>query len=82
MSRSSFAERFRTLVGQTPIDYLTQWDMVLAKRLLREPRASVASVMEQVGYTSGAAFRQACKRVLGFGPGRIRRLFTCLAGRA
>ncbi|WP_018877835.1 AraC family transcriptional regulator [Thioalkalivibrio sp. ALE28] len=78
MSRSSFAERFHTLVGQTPIDYLTQWRMVLAERLLRDGRESVASVMDAVGYTSEAAFRKAFKRVHGFGPGRLRQLLRRL----
>ena len=79
MSRSSFAERFHTLVGQTPIDYLTQWRMVLAERLLRDGRESVAGVMDAVGYTSEAAFRKAFKRVHGFGPGRIRQLLRRIA---
>lgn len=83
MSRSSFAERFHALVGQTPIDYLTQWRMVLAERLLRDGRESVAGVMDAVGYTSEAAFRKAFKRVHGFGPGRIRQLLRRLgAGQA
>lgn len=79
MSRSSFAERFHALVGQTPIDYLTQWRMVLAERLLRDGRESVAGVMDAVGYTSEAAFRKAFKRVHGFGPGRIRQLLRRLS---
>ncbi|WP_018176633.1 AraC family transcriptional regulator [Thioalkalivibrio sp. AKL8] len=83
MSRSSFAERFHALVGQTPIDYLTQWRMVLAERQLRDGRESVAGVMDAVGYTSEAAFRKAFKRVHGFGPGRIRQLLRRLgAGQA
>lgn len=73
MSRTSFAERFHALVGQTPIDYLTQWRMVLAERLLRDGRESVAGVMEQVGYASEASFRKAFKRVHGYGPGRLRQ---------
>lgn len=78
MSRSSFAERFHDLVGQTPIDYLTQWRMVLAERMLRDGHSSVATVMEEVGYTSEAAFRKAFKRVHGFGPGRLRQLLRRL----
>src|SRR5262249_37020589 len=30
MSRSAFVARFRTLVGNTPLDHLTQWRMVRA----------------------------------------------------
>lgn len=81
MSRSSFAERFHELVGQTPIEYLTQWRMVLAERMLREGNSSVAGVMEEVGYTSEAAFRKAFKRIHGFGPGRLRQLLRRLGTR-
>ncbi|MBY8964713.1 AraC family transcriptional regulator [Algiphilus sp.] len=75
MSRSVFAQRFNEVVGATPIDYLTRWRMVQAERMLRDPRASVASVMEDVGYQTEAAFRKAFKRVHGYGPGRLRRMF-------
>jgi len=75
MSRSVFAQRFNEVVGATPIDYLTRWRMVQAERMLREPRASVAGVMEEVGYQTEAAFRKAFKRVHGYGPGRLRRMF-------
>lgn len=75
MSRSVFAQRFNEVVGATPIDYLTRWRMVQAERMLRDPRASVAGVMEEVGYQTEAAFRKAFKRVHGYGPGRLRRMF-------
>lgn len=32
MSRSTFAERFRERVGETPIAYLTRWRMILAEK--------------------------------------------------
>ena len=35
MSRSGFAARFKAVVGQSPLDYLTQWRMYSARRLLR-----------------------------------------------
>ena len=73
MSRSVFAQRFSEVVGSTPIDYLTRWRMVQAERMLRDPRASVAGVMEEVGYQTEAAFRKAFKRVLCYGPGKLRR---------
>ena len=44
MSRSGFAERFTSLVGQSPMHYLTFWRMQLAAQQLRESRDSVAQV--------------------------------------
>lgn len=79
MSRSVFAQRFAEVVDATPIEYLTRWRMVLAEQLLHDPRQTVASVMEQVGYQTEAAFRKAYKRVHGRGPGGLRRLVRRLA---
>lgn len=75
MSRANFAQRFHALVGTTPIDYLTRWRMTQAELMLRNPRVSVASAAERVGYETEAAFRRAFKRVHGVGPGSIRRWF-------
>jgi AraC-like DNA-binding protein len=73
MSRSGFAERFTSLVGQPPMQYLTYWRMQLAARRLRETREAVAQVGFGVGYESEAAFSRAFKREFGKGPGEWRR---------
>jgi len=72
MSRTTFAERFRTLVGMTPIDYLTDWRIAKAGAALREGK-SIASVAESIGYGSEAAFNSAFKRIVGQSPGRYRQ---------
>jgi AraC-like DNA-binding protein len=73
MSRSGFAERFATLVGKAPMQYLTYWRMQLAGRRLRETREAVAQVGYAVGYESEAAFSRAFKREFGKGPGEWRK---------
>jgi AraC-like DNA-binding protein len=73
ISRTVLAVRFRTLVGASPIVYLTRWRMLQATKLLREPRAGVADVAGKVGYTSEAAFAKAFKRTLKRTPGQVRR---------
>lgn len=73
ISRSGFARQFSTVVGVSPIDYLTRWRMTRAELALRNPQVSVATVAEQMGYETEAAFRKAFKRVHGVGPGAIRR---------
>ena len=40
MSRSSFAAKFKETVGETPMEYLTRWRMLLAADRLREFRRS------------------------------------------
>jgi AraC-like DNA-binding protein len=73
MSRSVFAERFTSLVGQPPMHYLTLWRMHVAAQRLREGRSSVAQVAFDVGYESEAAFSRAFKREFGTAPGSWRR---------
>jgi AraC-like DNA-binding protein len=73
MSRTAFANHFASVLGSGPIEYLTQWRMDEARRLLADPRTSVAAVAADLGYKTEAAFRRAFKRVTGQGPGTVRR---------
>ncbi len=73
MSRSGFAERFTSLVGQPPMQYLTYWRMQLATQQLLESRDSIAKIGNAVGYESEAAFSKAFKRELGMAPAAWRR---------
>lgn len=72
MSRTSFATKFATLVGQTPIDYLTSWRMQKAVVLIRDEKANVEEIASAVGYTSRAAFSKAFKKEIGQSPGEYR----------
>lgn len=68
MSRTTFAQQFRTVAGVTPVAYLTQWRMRLAERALREECDQVAVVAQSLGYTSESAFSHAFKRETGMSP--------------
>jgi AraC-like DNA-binding protein len=73
MSRSAFALRFKELLGQTPLDYLTEWRMQKAVQLLEHKDKKLFEIARSVGYESDAAFSKAFKRVLGLTPGEHRR---------
>jgi AraC-like DNA-binding protein len=73
LSRSALHERFLHLIGVPPMQYLAQWRMQAASRLLLETGASVASVALDVGYESEAAFVRAFKRAAGKPPAAWRR---------
>ncbi|MBB6096245.1 AraC-like DNA-binding protein [Povalibacter uvarum] len=73
LSRSVFADRFTSLVGQPPMHYLAVWRMHVAEDKLRAGRSSVAQVALSVGYESEAAFSRAFKRHFGTSPGGWRR---------
>lgn len=72
MSRSAFAERFTQLMRMPPMQYVTQWRVSVAEKLLRERKLSVAAIAERLGYGSEAAFRRLYKRVSGSSPGSVR----------
>lgn len=73
MSRTAFAVSFSEQLGASPIQYLTEWRIAEAKRLLQDRRLSVATIAERLGYQSEAAFRRTYKRIEGVGPGQERR---------
>jgi AraC-like DNA-binding protein len=72
-SRSVLAERFQQLVGSSPIQYLTQWRMILACNLLNRSNAPLASIAEAVGYQTDTAFSRAFRREFGAPPAAWRR---------
>jgi len=73
MSRSAFADKFRRLADNTPLDYLTSWRMYRAQKMLAEGNTSLSKIAELVGYQSEAAFSKAFKRRLGCAPGVFKR---------
>ena len=73
LSRSALYDRFVQFVGQPPMQYLTQWRMTVAARLLRETHAPVNAIALEVGYDSEAAFSRAFKRLTGSPPASWRR---------
>ena len=73
MSRSAFALRFKELLSESPLEYLTRWRMYRGSDLLRESDRKLADVAQAVGYDSDGAFHKAFKRVLGIAPGEYRR---------
>jgi len=68
MSRSSFAVRFKEIVGEPAMDYLTRWRMLIAADRLANSDMSIAAVAPMVGYCSESAFGAIFKRLLGFSP--------------
>lgn len=73
MSRTSFANRFKSLTGETPFNYITQWRLLIAKELLEESTLSVGEIAEQVGYQSEAAFNRVFKKRISQTPLKFRK---------
>lgn len=74
MSRSSFAGKFKTIVGQSPGDYALSWKMLKAKQALQDPMLTVDQVAHDHGYGSASAFSRAFRDTLGVTPSQTRKL--------
>jgi len=72
VSRSLLDERFRQVLGKSPIRYLTEWRMHLAEDLLATADLSVFDISRRVGYESQEAFSRAFKRERGLSPAHWR----------
>ena len=75
-SRTSVARRFTQLVGQPPMQYLTQWRMQVAANLLSQSATKLSVIGREVGYDSEAAFSRAFKKATGVAPGAWREART------
>ena len=73
MSRSAFAARFKELLGETPLEYVTGWRMQRAIQFLQQADKKLVDIAQSVGYESDAAFSKAFKRIVGVTPGEYRR---------
>ena len=73
MSRSALAERFTSLVGESPMQYLTRWRLALAAQMLRSTKEPIVRIAERAGYESETAFNRAFKREVGVPPATWRR---------
>jgi len=71
MSRSVFAERFRSAIGRSPADYVTEVRVDAAKRMLSEGR-SISEISRELGYASDEGFSRAFRRRTGMTPSAWR----------
>jgi AraC-like DNA-binding protein len=73
MSRSVFFNRFKKLVHETPLGYLTNWRIRQAQRLLIKDNSNISEIAANVGYQSEAAFNRIFKSKTGQTPAVYRR---------
>ncbi|NUB45589.1 AraC family transcriptional regulator [Fertoebacter nigrum] len=64
MSRSVFAGRFKQKLGETPMEYITRWRMLLAAERLENSDDPLSVIAPDLGYESESAFSTAFKRVM------------------
>ncbi len=69
MSRARFAANFRATVGATPMGYLTDWRLGVARTLLRQG-LPMKRVAPEVGYATSNALARAFTQRVGVSPTR------------
>jgi AraC-like DNA-binding protein len=62
VSRSLLDDRFRAVLGRSPIRYLNEWRMHVAQDLLATTDSTIATIAHRVGYEAEEAFSRAFKR--------------------
>ncbi|MBE0660751.1 MAG: AraC family transcriptional regulator [Bryobacteraceae bacterium] len=82
ISRSVLADRFKNLLGEAPMAYLTRLRLQLGAKMLTTTRRSVAEIASDAGYESEASFNRAFKREFGLPPARFRNEALLSRGRA
>ncbi|MAT40542.1 MAG: AraC family transcriptional regulator [Ectothiorhodospiraceae bacterium] len=76
MSRTSFATRFKRLMGVSPMKYLARWRVQLAKHQLVKSKKAVYQIAFDLGYQSEAAFTKVFKKYMKTTPSAFRRRST------
>jgi AraC-like DNA-binding protein len=73
VSKTVLGDRFRTLLGESPMQYCAKWRMHIAADMLRNDQHNACSVAYSVGFNSEAAFNRAFKREFGLPPAAWQR---------
>jgi AraC-like DNA-binding protein len=72
LSRSALAERFRSALGDTPLNHLRTLRMQKAMQLLADTRQTLEQVAQAVGYQDAFGFSKVFKRTTGQSPRQFR----------
>lgn len=76
LSSSYVCTIFKTETGQTLNQYLTEFRLDKAKRLLEDPRYKIAEISSRVGYSDGNYFGKIFKKNVGLSPSEYREKNT------
>jgi AraC-like DNA-binding protein len=76
MSRTAFAARFHTLVGEPPIAHLTRLRLNSGAGYLASTSRTIGDIAREVGYDNEASFSKAFKRTYGQSPSAFRAEWT------
>src|SRR5260221_268773 len=73
ISPAAFARNFERALGQSPMQYLTDWRLTLARDYLLAGELTLGQIAERTGYSSPNAFAATFRRHVGLAPGQWRQ---------
>lgn len=76
MSRRSFSRHFRTLTGESPLQWLLRERLAYAQQLLAATGQSIDTIASLSGFGSVLSFRQHFRQAYGVTPGQWRAGFS------
>lgn len=76
LSQSHFMKYFKNTMGTSFIDYLNEYRLTMASRLLLSSDSSILAISEEVGYDNLSYFNRAFKRRYGMTPSAYRKRTT------
>lgn len=82
LNARTFARRFQTETGYTPMDYVQALRIEEAKQELERDQRSIEDVAAVIGYADDASFRRVFKRRVGLSPAAYRKKFQSLSAQA
>ena len=72
MSVSHFRKQFREAAGTSPLEYLNNLRISVARHLLRTTKEPVLAISEAVGFRTLSSFNRLFKRIYGISPREAR----------
>jgi DNA-binding response OmpR family regulator len=72
MSRMNFYRKMRALTGKTPAQYINEYRLALADKLLHEGELNVSEVANRTGFTTPSYFSKCYKAKYGVVPKDVR----------
>lgn len=78
MGERTFMRRFKKATGETPVSYLQQLRIEMARRWLETTSDTVEDITHKSGYEDMSSFRKLFKKHTGLSPTAYRERFSCL----
>ena len=73
ISQSHFMKYFKNTMGTSFIDYLNEYRLTMASRLLQSSDSSILAISEEVGYDNLSYFNRTFKKRYGMTPSAYRK---------